>query len=89
METELKVGDRVKVINKWVGYMGQNPDGLMDKYLGKEFTIEALGSIHPKYGQRFKAVEKGFNEWTWSEPMIQICDKIEQLSYDENKGWNF
>ena len=37
-----KVGDKVRIVSKWVKGCKQNSDGKMDKWLGKNMTIRAI-----------------------------------------------
>lgn len=39
---DLHIGDSVKIIDKWPGFIGQNNAGKMDKYLGKIVTVSAI-----------------------------------------------
>lgn len=39
---ELQVGMRVKIVDRWNEYANNNPDGLMNKWLGCEMTIRAI-----------------------------------------------
>lgn len=60
-----KVGDRVKIVDEWVEGCFQNPNGKMDRYLGKTATINRIlnGSNGPYYEVRE-------NDWCWYEPAI-------------------
>ena len=60
-----KVGDKVKIVDKWVDGCLQHDGGLMDKYLGTTMTIE---SIHDSVLGSY-CVMKG-NDWNWFEPAI-------------------
>lgn len=36
---DLRIGSKVKVVDKWNSSCGQNCEGLMDKYLGQVVTV--------------------------------------------------
>ena len=67
-----KVGDRVRIVDKWVG-TEQNLSGYMDKWLGKVMTIRDIGRnfIGTQY---YKMVEDKSEfdggGWYWFENMI-------------------
>lgn len=59
-----KVGDRVKIIDKWRGDMGQNMDGAMDEYLSTTMTINGIRE------DSYKMLEDN-GYWCWYEEMIE------------------
>lgn len=63
-----KVGDKVRIVSKWGDGCHQNPDGGMDKWLGKVMTIRKVE--HNIYGERYRMVEDKHEVcfdcgWTW------------------------
>lgn len=91
-----KVGDKVRIVSKWGKGCNQNPDGKMDKWLGKNMTIRAIyyGCV---YKMKEDAAEWRGDGWAWNENCIAglVCEKkivittdgSETLArlYDENK----
>lgn len=72
---QLKVGDKVKIVDKWVG-VDQNHEGLMDKWLGKVMTIREILSTDLKMVE--DKDENNFLEgWFWDRYMIE--KKIEDF----------
>ena len=66
---DLHRGDKVKIVDEWGGNIGQNNQGLMDKWLGKTMTID---SIHDSYACMLEDVgdPPGWGRWAWYERMI-------------------
>ena len=69
-----KVGDRVRIVDKWCEGCHQNPDGVMDKWLDKIMTIESV--CKSEKGETFYQMveDKGdlfpSQRWCWYEPAI-------------------
>jgi len=38
----LSKGDVIKIVDRWDGFIGQNSQGYMDKYLGKTLTVDEV-----------------------------------------------
>lgn len=64
-----KVGDRVRIVNHRTGHM--NPDGEMDKWLGKVMTIRRVDEhlLNP-YKMEEDQDEFGGGGWFWGDEMI-------------------
>lgn len=65
-----KVGDKVRIVSKWVHGCEQNYFGKMDKWLGKTMTIREVAD------NKYRMVEdngEGVSEkgWYWYEPAIE------------------
>lgn len=58
-----KVGDRVRIVEKWNDGCCQNTDGLMDEWLGQTMTIKCI-----YYGDYFMAEDNG--SWVWNDSCI-------------------
>lgn len=54
-----KPGDVVKIVDKWNALTGENTNGLMDKWLGKEMTID---ECHNSY----YTMKEDKGRWAWS-----------------------
>jgi hypothetical protein len=65
-----KVGDKVRIVSKWVPGCRENSFGSMNKWLGKVMTIRKID------GMAYKMVEdetEGNGEgWFWYEPAIEV-----------------
>lgn len=64
-----KVGDKVRIIDKWVDGCNQNREGRMDKWLGKVMTIRSI------YDNRAYQMEEDRTEflgdgWLWNDKCI-------------------
>ena len=66
-----KVGDRVLIVPQWPVGAGQNPDGLMDHWLGRVMTIRevCIGGSRPYYRMEEDKSER-FGGWFWYPNMI-------------------
>lgn len=64
-----KVEDKVRIVSEWGKGCNQNPDGKMDKWLGKNMTIR---DIYYGYAYKMKedATEWRGDGWIWSENNI-------------------
>lgn len=58
-----KVGDRVRIVKEWNDGCCQNPEGLMDKWLGQTMTIKCI-----YYGGYFMVEDNG--SWVWRNSCI-------------------
>ena len=63
-----KVGDRVRIVDHRV--FGMNPDGLMDKWLGKVMTIREADNSSNLYKMEEDQQEFCGHGWTWYDEMI-------------------
>lgn len=63
-----KVGDKVKIVDKWIDGCRQNNFGEMDYWLGKTMTIDFIdyGFVQ---GNHYHMKEDG-GKWAWFEPAI-------------------
>ncbi len=81
---ELSPGMRVKIVDKWNQNCNRNPDGRMDKYLGKIVTI-----LEVLYGAAI--IEEDTDDgpshqgghWRWNE----YC--FDYIVYDEDESESF
>lgn len=62
-----KVGDKVRIVSKWVHGCNENPEGRMDKWLGKVMTIRAVDC--DCYLMEEDKHERLYG-WHWFEPAI-------------------
>lgn len=64
---KFKVGDKVRIVDKWVAGCSENIEGKMDKWLGKVMTVRAIENGCYR-------MEEDSNEycggWYWREPCI-------------------
>lgn len=91
-----KVGDKVRIVNKWSKGCCQNDLGRMDKWLGKNMTIRAI-CFGRSYKMKEDATENCGDGWLWNENCIAgfACENkivitsngVETLArlYDGNK----
>ena len=68
-----KIGDRVRIMEEWGEGCAQNPDGLMDKWLGKVMTIRSVES-HGYY-----TMEEDNGRWAWSENSLAGLSRDEKI----------
>ena len=66
-----KVGDKVRIVDKRTGLM--DPNGLMDYWLGKTMTIDAIWD-------GFYLMQEDDCEWYWCDDMIAGKAKEEKHS---------
>ena len=83
-----RVGDKVKIVDKWVDAFVVNWDGLMDKWLGKTMTIRNVDSNDGGYYMVEDKDENFGTGWFWDEnniecrvddtptPRFEIGDKV-------------
>lgn len=71
--SDLKIGDRVKVVDRWGPGCIQEPNGKMDMYLGQIMTVLQITTVY----ERVKFEE--CPTWVWSEQML---DEIIEDNYD-------
>lgn len=64
-----KVGDKVRIIDKWVDGCSQNREGEMDKWLGKVMTIRSIYE-NRAYRMEEDRTEHFGNGWLWNEKCI-------------------
>lgn len=70
--SKYKVGDKVRIVSEWGEGCDQNPDGYMDKWLGKIMTIRKLSKNCGKLAYEMKEdreENRGFG-WCWNEKCI-------------------
>lgn len=79
-QNKYKVGDKVKIIDKWVDGCGQNFDGEMNKWLGKVMTIKFVDTDNSYH------MDEDINEncgcgWYWNDKCIEgkVVEEPEQL----------
>jgi len=67
-----KVGDRVLIVPQWPVGAGQNPDGLMDHWLGQVMTIREVetSGVRPYYRMKEDKSEHIGKGWFWFPNMI-------------------
>lgn len=68
-QDKYEVGDKVKIIDKWIPGCAQNHEGRMDKYLGKVMTIRYI-----TYDGAYKMVEdekEHCGGWYWNNKCIE------------------
>lgn len=58
-----KVGDKVRIVSKWGPGCRQNPEGWMDKWLGKVMTVRAVR--FGTYRMEEDKGEHGGDGWAW------------------------
>jgi hypothetical protein len=72
-----KVGDRVRIVTKRTGE-SWNPDGMMDKWLGKTMTIQKISLGCYKMAEDTR--ENYESGWFWHEHMIEgLADDIQKI----------
>ena len=64
-----KVGDRVRIVDKWPKEGGQNNEGLMDKWLGKVMTIRCIDEVGDCRMVEDFEEHDGFG-WWWFDRLI-------------------
>lgn len=64
-----KVGDKVKIVDKWSDGCHQNACGLMDRWLGKTMTIDGVDHSNFLHKDYYRMKEDN-GEWSWFEPAI-------------------
>lgn len=76
-----KVGDKVKIIDKWVDGCVQNSEGKMDKWLGKTMTIRKI-EYDDEYRMEEDMGECGRDGWWWNSKCIEgkVVDTTEPKS---------
>ena len=63
-----KVGDKVRIVSEWGKGCRQNPDGKMDKWLGKVMTVRDVGITLYRMVEDAEDNEKC--GWCWTENWI-------------------
>lgn len=66
-----RVGDKVKIVDKWVDAFIVNWEGLMDKWLGKTMTIRQVNTINDTYFMEEDKDENFGTGWAWVEENIE------------------
>ena len=70
--SKYKVGDKVRIVSEWGDGCYQNPDGYMDKWLGKIMTIRYVTKNCGKLAYKMKEdreENRGLG-WCWNEKCI-------------------
>ena len=80
-----KVGDKVRIVSKWGKGCFQNPNGEMDKWLGKIMTVRYVGIKLYKMVEDIKDNE--WSGWDWSENCIAglACENKIVITSDGEK----
>lgn len=67
-----KVGDKVRIVDKWEKHSFHNDEGLMDEWLGKVMTIKSvvLGCGYFMEEDQGTRKDSVFDCWLWSDDMI-------------------
>ena len=92
--SELSVGMRVKIVDKWVAGSRHNPQGGMDCYLGSVVTV---AEIHSNSWDRDISIEEDNGRWSWQPDMLDYVvedsdfepaslDELEALMFGVKKG---
>ena len=85
---QLHIGDKVKIVDEWGGDLGQNNQGLMDKWLGHTMTIAEFLCDDDSYMYMLEDVgdQPGGGQWVWNKEMIDyvvpVCEPP-QISDDD------
>lgn len=76
---ELRVGDRVRIVDKWDANTGEASDGSMDKYLGTIMTIRKFD------GGDAKMIEDvdDHGGWYWNEYCIDYVIRDDGINVDD------
>lgn len=81
---DLRPGMRVKIVDEWTQNCNRNPDGRMDKYLGKIVTIlEVLGGIAIIEEDTGDGPGHQNGHWKWNE----YC--FDYIVYGEDESEDF
>lgn len=67
-QDKYEIGDKVKIIDKWVDGCGENSKGEMDKWLGKIMTVRTADS---HYRMEEDLDEHCGNGWSWNTKCIE------------------
>ena len=86
-DAKYKTGDKVKIIDRWIGDIGQSYNGHMDKYLGKTVTIKHCHQSISAFGRCYSIYEDD-GRWVWYESMLEDLDN-KNVIYVEGEGFKF
>lgn len=78
------VGDKVRIVNKWVAGCYENREGKMDKWLGKVMTIREVDEEEECYRMEEDVEELYGNGWHWHEPAIAELVEKKQKELEKN-----
>ena len=80
-----KVGDKVRIVSKWGKGCCPNPNGKMDKWLGKVMTVRYVGITIYRMVEDTEDNEWG--GWVWTENCIAglACEKKIVITSDGEK----
>lgn len=84
--SDLRVGDRVRIVDHWTPGCAQNSSGYMDSYLGQIVTVSKIRDsgisfeIYEDNRHKFDDCEP-YKKWVFFAPCIAeiICDEDEAL----------
>ena len=70
---DLKEGDKIKVVSRWVEPRLENSDGSMNKYLGQTLTVSRIVKTHMDFAGYFGYVQAKEDDgrWAWFANMIE------------------
>ena len=80
-----KVGDKVRIVSEWGKGCYQNPNGKMDKWLGKVMTVRDVGITLYRMVEDIEDNESG--GWAWTENCIAglACENKIVITSDGEK----
>jgi hypothetical protein len=73
MKPKYKIGDRVRIVDKWNAGTNENPSGRMDHWLGKVMTIRFV-SAHYYEMVEDQSENSGYG-WYWNDDCIAGLEK--------------
>lgn len=85
-----QVGDKVRIVSVKSGECW-NPEGKMDKWLGKIMTIKKVSGVFKTYGESYSMIEDreehSFSGWCWYEHMVdcKILFKVKCTRSDDDR----
>lgn len=81
---ELRVGDKVKIVDKWREGCRQNFSGKMDHWLGEIMTVRKIcfDATIP-YVKMNEDAREFRNGWKWFAPAIQYIVYDEEINIDD------
>ena len=72
---EVIIGTKLKIVNSWLPECNQNPDGLMDCYLGRVVTVKKLWS-----DRKHLFIEEDSGRWLWNEKCFEYI--VEDFDFE-------
>lgn len=73
-----KVGDKVRIASAWGDGCHQNPEGAMDKYLGKVMTIKTVQPCNLTY-RMYEDQQERVGGWVWNDNCIAGLARMESI----------